>query len=208
MCYMSYPKHLRLNKNTLFYLGVIHNSALICFSSWTFYAICNIIYKYGLVFKSGYYFQYKDFDDIMLYFYLSKYYEFFDTFFLYLKGKNPIYLQKYHHIGAVLAWHLSYTNKVDCIWIPSIANSFVHAIMYTYYLGSMLKVKHVSYIKQHITNIQLTQLIGTMFLCNYYYTPPNESIKNYYVILFVNIYNSVLIMLFIDFYNKNYKKNI
>jgi hypothetical protein len=58
-----------------------------------------------------------------------------DTFLLYLHGKTPIFLQKYHHIGAVISWHLVYVYKVDAIWLPSLANSFVHTVMYSYYLG-------------------------------------------------------------------------
>lgn len=50
--------------------------------------------KYGVVFKPGYYFQYEDFDRIIFYFYLSKYYEFFDTFLLYMKGKDPIFFNR------------------------------------------------------------------------------------------------------------------
>ena len=201
---LCYPKKLRLNDTTIFYIAVIHNTFLIAFSGWTFVSLWNVIEKYGLVFKSGYYFQHKDFDRIMFYFYLSKYYEFFDTFLLYMKGKNPILLQKYHHIGAVLSWHFTYVNKIDCIWIPSFANSLIHTIMYSYYLGCLLKIKQVRFIKQYLTSMQLVQLVGTMTLCNYYYTPPNESMKNYSYIWFVNIYNTLLIFLFMDFYKKAY----
>jgi len=202
--YLSYPKSLRINEKLLYYISIIHNFNLIVFSAWTFVSMFNIMDKYGIVFKSNYYFQYKEFDTIMMYFYLSKYYEFFDTFLLYLKGKDPIFLQKYHHIGAVISWHYAYVNKLDSIWIPSFANSFVHTVMYTYYLGCLLKIKHVRFIKQYLTSMQLIQLASTMGLCNYYYTPPNETWKNYKVIWLVNCYNIGLIFLFLDFYKQNY----
>lgn len=52
--------------------------------------------------------------------------------------------------------------------------------------------------------MQLVQLIGTMTMCNYYYTPPNESMKNYAYIWCVNVYNIMLIFLFVEFYTNEY----
>ena len=58
-----------------------------------------------------------DFDTIVYLFYISKCESscdvFLDTFLLYLNGKTPIFLPKYHHMGAVLSWHLMYVYKVD-----------------------------------------------------------------------------------------------
>lgn len=202
--YVCYPKGLRINETVLYYISVCHNTTLIAFSAWVFFSVYGILEKHGFVFKPNYYFQDAEFDRIMYYFYLSKYYEFFDTFLLYLKGREPIFLQKYHHVGAVLAWHLAYVNKLDSIWIPSVANAFVHMIMYSYYLGCLLKIRQVKFIKPYLTCLQLVQLVGTMSLSNFYYTPPNESWKNYQVIWFVNLYNIGLIALFFDFFKKNY----
>lgn len=202
--YLNYPTKLRINKYILYYFAIFHNSALIGFSAWTFISILYILFQHGIVFESNYYFKIHQFDNIMFLFYLSKYYEFFDTFILYLLGKKPILLQKYHHIGAVVCWHLTYVNKVDCIWIPSLANSFVHTVMYSYYLGSLLKIKHVRIIRKYLTTLQLLQLVGTMVCSNYYYSYPVESYHNYQIIWIVNIYNIFLICLFISFYRTNY----
>ncbi|ETO22438.1 GNS1/SUR4 family protein [Reticulomyxa filosa] len=40
-------------------------------------------------------------------FYLSKFYEFVDTWIVILRGKRPLFLQVYHHTGAVLGMWLS-----------------------------------------------------------------------------------------------------
>ena len=136
---------------------------------------------------------------------MSKYYEFFDTFLLYLNNKSPIFLQKYHHIGAVICWHLTYTYKVDCVWIPSIANSFVHTIMYSYYLGCLLKIHQVKIIKRYITTLQLCQLFSTMLLCNVLYLRI-ETPLNVLFMWIVNAYNIGLLICFIEFYNRNYIK--
>ena len=96
--YLAYPKQLRINPTLLYILSVTHNGFLIAFSAWTLASLSNILYNDGIVFQSNYYFQNTNFDAVIYWFYLSKYYEFFDTFLLYLNGKSPIFLQKYHHI--------------------------------------------------------------------------------------------------------------
>ena len=202
--YVAYPKELRINPSLLYTLSVIHNGLLVAFSGWTFISLSQIIYNDGIVFQSNYYFQNPHFDRVIYWFYISKYYEFFDTFLLYLNGKSPIFLQKYHHIGAVICWHLHYVYKVDCLWIPSIANSFVHTIMYSYYLGCLLKVNQVRFIKKYITSLQLAQLFIPNFICLYYYVPPVETTFNYNLIKIFVGYVSILVILFSQFYYANY----
>ena len=162
--YINYPKDFRINPTLLYSLSVTHNVLLVAFSVWTFISLSQVLYTHGIVFESNYYFQNSQFDKIIYYFYLSKYYEFFDTFLLYLNGKTPIFLQKYHHIGAVIGWHLCYVYKADGIWISTLCNSFVHMIMYSYYLGCLLKINQVRFIKKYITSLQITQL-----LCGHYH---------------------------------------
>jgi hypothetical protein len=205
-CYLAYPKQLRINPSILYFSSIIHNSLLIVFSAWTFGSLLQILYNDGIVFQSNYYFQNEKFNKIIFFFYISKYYEFFDTFLLYLNGKTPIFLQKYHHLGAVICWHLTYVYKVDCVWIPSIANSFVHTIMYSYYLGCLLKINQLRFIKKYITSLQLCQLVLTMVLCNVFYRQI-ETITNTYVIWVVNFYNIGLIFCFLSFYHTNYINN-
>ncbi len=204
--YLAYPKNLRIDPSVLHILSIIHNGLLVIFSAWTFVSLSQILYTDGLVFQHNYYFNNPHFDTIIYLFYISKYYEFFDTFLLYLNGKTPIFLQKYHHIGAVICWHLHYVYKVDCVWIPSIANSFVHTIMYSYYLGCLLKINQVRFIKKYITSLQLTQLFIPNFICLYFYAPPIETAFNYNLIKVFVGYVAVLVILFSKFFYVNYIK--
>jgi hypothetical protein len=177
------------------------------FSAWTFISLAIILYKYGIVFESNYYFKDLFFNKIIYYFYLSKYYEYIDTFLLYLNNKKPIFLQKFHHIGAVIVWYLGYYYKVDAIWLATISNSFIHTIMYSYYLGSLLKIKNIKIVKQYVTTLQLIQLIVPAFINLYFYRPPIETIFNYIIINIFVIYVTILIILFSIFYYNNYIKN-
>ena len=202
--YIAYPKEFRINPSLLYFLSIIHNGLLVAFNAWTFVTLSQILYNNGIVFQSNYYFQNPQFDKVIYLFYISKYYEFIDTFLLYLNGKSPIFLQKYHHIGAVVCWHLCYVYKVDAIWISSFCNSFVHIIMYSYYLGCLLKINQVRFIKKYITSLQISQL-----LCGHYhilvkYRPPVETYFGYFIILIFDFYVWGLIFMFSVFYYRNY----
>ena len=202
--YIAYPKEFRINLSLLYFLSIIHNGLLVAFNAWTFVTLSQILYNNGIVFQSNYYFQNPQFDKVIYSFYISKYYEFIDTFLLYLNGKSPIFLQKYHHIGAVICWHLCYVYKVDAIWISSFCNSFVHIIMYSYYLGCLLKINQVRFIKKYITSLQISQL-----LCGHYhilvkYRPPVETYFGYFIILIFDFYVWGLIFMFSVFYYRNY----
>lgn len=199
--YVSYPKQFRIHPTLLYLVSLTHNGLLVAFSAWTFGSLSQILYHDGIVFQSNYYFQNPHFDTIIYLFYISKYYEFFDTFLLYLNGKSPIFLQKYHHIGAVVCWHLTYVYKVEGIWLATILNSFVHTIMYSYYLGCLLKINQVRFIKKYITSLQLCQLIPQP-ICLYLYN--ND--EHYNILLFFTFYSVGLVMLFGLFYYDNYIK--
>ena len=74
--YIAYPKQLRINPALLYNLSVIHNGFLVAFSAWTFVSLSQILYDNGIVFESNYYFEDPQFDMVIYWFYLSKYYEF------------------------------------------------------------------------------------------------------------------------------------
>ena len=205
--YMNYPTTLRINNQLLFYIAILHNTLLTAFSAYTFISLSQIIYNKGIKLESNFYFQDERFDKLIFYFYISKYYEFFDTFFIYLKGKNPIFLQKYHHIGAVIVWHLFYIYKIDGIWTATWINSFIHSIMYSYYLGSLLRISFIQYIKKYITTLQLCQFL-TMYLNFYFYKPPIVSEFEYNIIKIAGVYGTGLIILFGNYYINTYVKNV
>ena len=71
-------------------------------------------------------------------FYLSQYYEFIDTWIVIARGRRPIFLQEYHHVGAVIAmWGITVTKSAGG-YVFVIENSFIHTIMYTYYASSVI----------------------------------------------------------------------
>jgi len=75
--------------------------------------------------------------------------------------------------------------------------------MYSYYLGCLLKINQVRFIKQYITSLQLTQFFVSYVLL-YLYKPPIESWFNYFIMISFAFYAFGLIVLFGKFYYDTY----
>ena len=188
--------------------AIFHNLFLALFSLYIFVYLCNILYKKGIHYESQYYLKMStktESDSLIYAFYLSKYYEYMDTFILKTQGKKTSFLQTFHHCGAVICWYLGYYYKVDTIVIATFLNSGIHTMMYTYYLLTTMKCK-VGFVKPLITVCQILQLLVGNLSSLYYYYPPVESLFNYLIIIFMNIYVLILIGLFGNFYYKSYIK--
>ncbi|KAH6654001.1 GNS1/SUR4 family-domain-containing protein [Truncatella angustata] len=109
-------------------------------------------------------------------FYLSKFYEVLDTFIILAKGKYSSTLQTYHHAGAMMCMWAGIRYMAAPIWVFATVNSFIHALMYTYYTVTAFNIRVPSVIKRTLTTMQITQfLIGasyTMLHSFVYYTIP------------------------------------
>ena len=62
-------------------------------------------------------------------FYLSKFYEVLDTAIILAKGKKSSTLQTYHHAGAMMCMWAGIRYMGQPIWIFTLVNSFIHALM-------------------------------------------------------------------------------
>lgn len=71
-------------------------------------------------------------------FYLSKYYEFFDTVFLALAQKPTIPLHLWHHAAMpFVTWSWLSGPWLEGAWWCAFVNSLIHTIMYSYYLATL-----------------------------------------------------------------------
>ncbi|KAG5943588.1 hypothetical protein E4U59_000227 [Claviceps monticola] len=92
-------------------------------------------------------------------FYLSKFYEVLDTFIILAKGKFSSTLQTYHHAGAMLCMWAGMRFMSAPIWVFTLVNSFIHALMYTYYTLTAFSIRVPLVIKRSLTTMQITQFI-------------------------------------------------
>lgn len=208
-CYLSLSKHTRwlksIDPNTLHLFSIVHNFGLHMFSLYTFITLFGTMLQVGIVNKPGYYFELPGVRNMLWLFYLSKYYEYMDTVLLLAKGKKPIFLQKFHHCGAVIVWHLGYVFSMDGLFFASLINSGVHTIMYFYYLMSLYSnIRNViKGYKFYITTAQVGQLAFGFFALPYFYYA-NESLVNKNVIIVFDVYIGSLLLLFSKFMVDNY----
>ncbi len=95
---------------------------------------------------------------VLYIFYLSKAYEFVDTFIMALKKKTDqiSFLHLYHHFMTFLLWWfgMRFTPGGDA-YFSAMLNSFVHVVMYAYYLCAALGVRFP--FKKLVTQLQLVQ---------------------------------------------------
>jgi hypothetical protein len=131
-------------------------------------------------------------------FYLSKMYEFLDTFILCWKKSKPIFLQVYHHVGAVFA--MWWVVKCDCPlnWAWVVQNSFIHSIMYFYYAMTTIGIRPPG--KQILTLLQIIQFIlGNIYCFGGFWNENTSTDEQKYCIWFNQAYTAVLIVLFANF---------
>jgi len=149
-------------------------------------------------------------------FYLSKFYEFMDTFILIVKRKKVMLLQSYHHSGAVIAmWALVPTQSHGAMFFVCM-NSFVHTAMYAYYAASVYKEGSLATaalyrlllpLKPYLTRMQILQfIIGLFGAAPMHFIAGCNTLAANAATAFSQAYAMPLIALFAAFYLDAYRK--
>lgn len=92
-------------------------------------------------------------------FYVSKYYEFLDTWILILKGKEASFLQIYHHTGIVLSMWGGVLSQSAWLLVLLLLNSVIHTMMYTYFFIKTVRPKTEIKVARYLTLAQIAQFI-------------------------------------------------
>jgi len=192
-------------KPHIYVFTVIHNTFLTIFSTIMFCKLSQVIFLggNGIAFEHRHYFQHPNIRQMIWWVYMSKYYEYVDTALLYANRKTPIFLQVFHHTGAVLLWYLAYDYQCDFIVYVSWFNCGVHSIMYSYYLAS-LYIQVSAVIKRAITILQIGQLASGLIILPVAYRE-TETWENQQVMHIFFLYEMILLALFCNFMHKTYR---
>lgn len=117
-------------------LVVLHNILLAVFSFYVFVQMSFILYfEFSTLGWKGFFhktFFGDDWEQIDWYgwvFYISKYYEFIDTWILMSRGVKPVILQTFHHTGAVWATWACQAARSPAYWIVVSLNSLIHTLV-------------------------------------------------------------------------------
>jgi len=144
-------------------------------------------------------------------FYWSKFIEYLDTFFHYVKGGPVSYLHWVHHIGASVNLWFLVVYQGEPGWIFVWLNSFIHVMMYWYYAKSLSKSgedKCLESFKPVITLLQILQFLsGFYFLWQYPRTVKCFK-RNAYQMIGVYYYTwayvGLVLLLFLNFFLRTY----
>ncbi|CAH1395776.1 unnamed protein product [Nezara viridula] len=190
---------------------LVYNLLQVVFSSWI--VIKGIKETYGSFFtgacvpslldsKTAY-----EVETLNWFYMMSKYVEFLDTIFFILRGKwNQVtFLHVYHHANmAIFTWvFVKYISGIQ-IFMIALCNSFVHAVMYGYYLLAALgpQVRRFLWWKRYITKLQIVQFVAIIsFMVNLQVQGCDCSP---WFILFSICNTSSFLVLFLCFYAKAY----
>lgn len=192
----------------------LHSFILAIYSGWTCYNSWNIVYNFimnendgtlnsALCDKEGKLWVDNNFSFWVLHFYLSKFYEFFDTWIIILKGKKVSFLQEFHHAGIAISMWGFYVSSASVVLIIVTFNSFIHTIMYAYYTAASFGYR--SPLKNYLTIAQIFQFIlgMTLTLGTHFYEGCLSSSQSF-VLGMTQIYTIILIILFVWFYKEEY----
>jgi len=203
---------------------IMHNMMLCIYSCWTAYSAWSFVFHSYQ--KRGFLATYCDYDYQMWsnglgyvnwLFYLSKVWEFVDTLILIVKQKPVSLLQFYHHCGALLSmWGLVVSRSPQTV-IFACLNSVIHTIMYAYFTSAALK-RPFPINRSTITQLQLAQffvgwaagtptlfaMVGINSFGRSDWIGKCTTEAAAFASFFTSLYLFPLVILFIQFYVKNY----
>jgi len=143
--------------------------------------------------------------------YMDKYLEFFDTFFMVLRGRmdQVSFLHIYHHLSIAWAWWVALrVSPAGDAYFGALLNSWIHVLMYSYYTLSLMKFSCPW--KRYLTQAQLIQFTSVVIYTAVSFSMLHRSgeIKaKHYIVYGLQTFEMVsLFYLFSLFYSKVYKK--
>ncbi|XP_049848111.1 elongation of fatty acids protein sre1-like [Schistocerca gregaria] len=147
-------------------------------------------------------------------FYLSKFYELFDTVLILLRKSNLVFLHIYHHWITMILCIVSLRSAIPYQWSATIMNALVHIPMYYYYLCSILNIN--IWWKRLITIFQIAQFCIDITFClislywqHYVALPAGRSCSSW-EIPWANPFSLLVVfsylLLFLEFYFRTYKR--
>ncbi|CRL05709.1 CLUMA_CG018739, isoform B [Clunio marinus] len=148
--------------------------------------------------------------DMSHYYYLVKVLDLLDTVFFILRKKNNqvTFLHIYHHVIMAIGcyWYIKFFSGGGHAYSLGLINSFVHAIMYGYYLLTSLKpeIKESIWWKKYITQLQMVQF--TILIIHFGVPIFTNCSFPKGLLIGVVIQNLFMLFLFGDFYYKAYVK--
>jgi len=199
------PKNVDL-KPVLKESMILYNVVQVVLNGWMVYRFIYALYK-GHPFIGDTTVTDKGTAYVVWIHYCDKYLEFFDTYFMVLRGKldQVSFLHVYHHTTIAWAWWVGVTLMPGGdSYFGALLNSFIHVLMYSYYALSLLKVPCPW--KRYLTMAQLIQFVSVVIYTAFSATSWDPVTKEQYFAAAVQVWEMIsLFVLFYIFFKKSYK---
>jgi len=143
-----------------------------------------------------------------IWFYLSKFYELFDTVFLALRKKELSLLHLFHHILVVTACWIQVNSEMYFGWITGILNAGIHIFMYYYFAMQCLGFS--IWWKRYLTSAQIIQFYVDCFTSvpfAFFWAYGYRCRGDIRAWILANIGGVLLILLFMNFYRQTYTRS-
>ena len=212
LSYIAYKnKHLLVkNDSSIIKLcSIYHNSFLIVINLFiTLCIIKNVILNNLFLFGNDPTIINNNMKDIAFTFLIFKYYDFIDTLIIVAKGNSYqlTYLHIFHHssVSTLMYYNYKLIPYIGDIWFLIFYNSFIHVLLYSYYLANLFDNKN------RIYNKLLTQQQIVQFVAGTSQQILSVIVRNdypYYIREINIIYGLYMLYLFYKLYIKKYIKN-
>jgi multisubunit Na+/H+ antiporter MnhG subunit len=140
--------------------------------------------------------------------YCDKYLEFFDTYFMVLRGRmdQVSFLHIYHHVTIAWAWWAAINLcPGGDIYFGALFNSWIHVMMYSYYALALLK--YPCPWKRYLTMSQLFQFCSVILYTAVAIYSWETRTFNVLLAAAIQVFEMAsLFVLFMAFYKRSYKK--
>lgn len=143
-----------------------------------------------------------------LIFYISKYWEFVDTWILVLKGKKPSFLQVYHHTGIAFCMWVGVLSQSSWLKAVVLLNSIIHTLMYTYFLIKTISPTTQIKAARYLTKAQIGQFFTGIFYSAavLFLGDKCDTRSSRFGLACLQVYGYGLIALFMAFSKRKYQK--
>lgn len=195
-------------------LIMAHNLMLVCINAYIFYQSGDMGWFDLRTYTRCFVFREVDGEReafVFYVYYISKYLDWIDTFFLVLRKKTShiTFLHLYHHATMPIAtWLFLFLSPGGVVSLGGFLNSFVHVVMYSYYFLASLGPHMRPYLwwKEYLTLLQLLQfVIGSIHGTQWLFRECHHPIILTYIICLNGLF---FLFLFTLFYIETYRKNI
>jgi len=187
---------------------VLYNVSQVALNGWMVYRFVDAVVTRGHPFVGNISSEGAGTGFVIWVHYCDKYLEFFDTYFMVMRGRmdQVSFLHVYHHFSITWAWYIAINlYPGGDSYFGALLNSFIHVLMYSYYALALLKIACPW--KRFLTQAQLLQFTTVVIYSGFSMAmwPKDEWEWKHVLCIGIQVWEmGSLFVLFYFFYRRSY----